>query len=96
MVALSISRWRSMQNFAPDGRNLTILHGPVESRLRLCDRLLASLTFLAAAASSRRRSTSRRFGSLFSSATAVRAALSLIVGAVRFFGLSPRSRPASS
>ncbi len=48
------------------------------------------------AASSRRRSTSRRFGSLFSSATAVRAALSLIVGAVRFFGLSPRSRPASS
>ncbi|WP_156434088.1 hypothetical protein [Bradyrhizobium retamae] len=60
------------------------------------DRLLASLTFLAAAASSRRRSTSRRFGSLFSSATAVRAALSLIVGAIRFFGLSPRSRPASS
>ncbi|WP_108522814.1 MULTISPECIES: hypothetical protein [Bradyrhizobium] len=47
MVALSISRWRSMQNFAPDGRSLTILHGPVESRLRLCDRLLASLTFLA-------------------------------------------------
>ncbi|KRR18100.1 hypothetical protein CQ13_35555 [Bradyrhizobium retamae] len=35
MVALSISRWRSMQNFAPDGRSLTILHGPVESRLRL-------------------------------------------------------------
>jgi len=78
-----------------DGRGLlrVFAHGLVERGLRFGRRLLAPLAIPLPAASTRRRSASRRFCSFSKAAAAFLASRSLILGAARFETRRPHRIP---
>ncbi|MGY4622750.1 hypothetical protein ACVWY3_000506 [Bradyrhizobium sp. USDA 4486] len=107
-LLLSLGAFVQGRTFGLDrGHPLLVLPpGFVKDRQRLGGRLLPTLALPRPGSSSLRRSASRRFRSLSDTSAALRASLSLILGADRFFGFgrfrsrlpepSPRPRSVGS